>query len=454
MVDRSMHKVSGVHLWRLFDHTILRTQEMPYPTERSIPVAPTQVPSPLPMLSGVKPLEPTIDSSCAAKNPRPGVHVEVDTPEEEVQFLADALASRFEELYLIHGLTQRLTHSLIESERSSVVVQALLSELAPCIDSQTVAINLFGGEAGSEPIFESFGNRLDQEDYKELSRFAKLHATDMTGCKSGTAVVNQLALSDGSSIRVCVVPVKRQRIVLGEMLAVRTASQDEFGTIQADMMQTTSMMLAVHLINQRQYRELEQMFAGTIQSLVSALDAKDPYTSGHSSRVAELAVGLAAKLGYDNERLTTIRMGGILHDIGKIGVDDAILRKPGALSVDEFEQVKKHPVIGFDILKGIGRFREILPAVRHHHESWDGTGYPDGLAEQQIPRDAQILAVADAFDAMSSDRPYRSGMNVEAVLKILAQGSGQQWAPDVVATLMNSPELIERHQRSSQHTKA
>jgi HD-GYP domain-containing protein (c-di-GMP phosphodiesterase class II) len=138
-------------------------------------------------------------------------------------------------------------------------------------------------------------------------------------------------------------------------------------------------------------------------------------------------------------------MAGILHDIGKIGVEDSVLRKPGKLTEAEFEQIKQHPVLGYEILRGIRPFRTILPAVRHHHESWDGSGYPDGLTGEKIPRDAQVLAVADAFDAMTSDRPYRDGMQLEKVISIFRKGRGTQWADDVVDVLLACPEVIHTY---------
>ena len=122
-----------------------------------------------------------------------------------------------------------------------------------------------------------------------------------------------------------------------------------------------------------------------------------------------------------------------------------MLRKPGRLTDEEFDQIKQHPVLGYEILKGIRQFRKILPSVRHHHESWDGSGYPDGLAGDEIPRDAQIMAVADAFDAMTSDRPYRSGMPLEKVISIFEGGRGSQWAADVVDVLLSMPEVMERY---------
>ena len=183
---------------------------------------------------------------------------------------------------------------------------------------------------------------------------------------------------------------------------------------------------------------MELMFNGMIQSLIAALDAKDSYTSGHSSRVADIAEMIAEKVGYDEAGLKRIRMAGILHDIGKIGVNDEVLGKSGKLTDLEFEEIKKHPVLGYNILKEIKLFEDILPAVRHHHESWDGSGYPDGLTADGIPRDAQILAAADAFDAMTSDRPYRSRMPLEQVIENLKSGRDKQWPSDIIDALLET----------------
>ncbi len=358
--------------------------------------------------------------------------------------LAEALASKFEELSLIHELTERLKLE----ESSSEICVALLGQLAPCIKSTSLVIDLVADDdAGVEA--ETFQNGLLLSN----NRIQKI-VTSARACWTGVQdfietgsiiVLNQLSDPEckQETIRVVIVPIERNTTLLGHMIAVRKSNQSEFGTVEADLMRSTMMMLAVHLINQRQFLEMQQMFEGTVRSLVSALDAKDTYTCGHSSRVAELAVELACRLGYGEEELSTIRMAGILHDIGKIGIEDSVLRKPGKLTDEEFAQIKQHPVLGFEILKGIKPFRKILPAVRHHHEAWDGTGYPDGLSGESIPRDAQVIAVADAFDAMTSDRPYRPGMPVPKVIEIFRQGRGRQWAADVVDVLLQCEKWIE-----------
>lgn len=364
---------------------------------------------------------------------------------DEIEKLADALTTKFEELTLIHQLSERLKLD----EDSDSICQSLLEELEPCVSAKTIAIDLYPDEEGLHEG-KSF---LAGEDASEqwLGAVADYTvdqaATSYQSMQLGVrvAVVNTPCDAAPAQVRALVVPIERDGERLGRMISIRSLASDEFGTIEADLMKSTSMMLGAHLINQRQYHEMQQMFEGMIQSLVSALDAKDTYTCGHSSRVADLAVELAQRLEFDEDGVNRIRMAGILHDIGKIGVDDSVLRKPGRLTVEEFEQIKQHPVLGYEILRGIRPFRKILPAVRHHHESWDGTGYPDGLCGESIPRDAQVLAVADAFDAMTSDRPYREGMPLEKVCKIFQHGRGSQWAADVVDILLSCPDVMHAY---------
>ncbi|TWT99780.1 Cyclic di-GMP phosphodiesterase response regulator RpfG [Botrimarina colliarenosi] len=182
---------------------------------------------------------------------------------------------------------------------------------------------------------------------------------------------------------------------------------------------------------------LEQAFGqsfAVLNTAHSAIDAKDRYTCGHSDRVARIAVRLAQEMGCEGEALNALYVGGLLHDIGKIGVDDAVLRKSGALTADEYDQIKLHPTLGEQILHGVPGLEPVLPIVRHHHESWDGSGYPDGLALEEIPALARIAAIADAIDAMGSDRPYRKGMPLEDVESTLREGAGKQWDPAVVAS--------------------
>ena len=180
------------------------------------------------------------------------------------------------------------------------------------------------------------------------------------------------------------------------------------------------------------YRDLQELLVGLARSLTAAIDAKDSYTYGHSERVARIAVELGRELGLQEEELSDVFLAGLLHDIGKIGIRDAVLAKKGPLTPEEFEHVKQHTTIGYSILQNLRPILHLLPGVRNHHERYDGKGYPDSLAAEGIPLLARILAVADGYDAMTTNRPYRAAMPVPQVEQILSQGSGTQWDPRVI----------------------
>ena len=172
-------------------------------------------------------------------------------------------------------------------------------------------------------------------------------------------------------------------------------------------------------------------------SLVAALEAKDGYTSGHSERVSALAIKLAKELGLPPKEIEVIRKGGLLHDIGKIGVREEILLKPGALTPEEMEHICTHPKRGFDICLPLKSLEGALPCIRSHHERFDGSGYPDKLKGDEIPRKGMIMAVADAFDAMTSSRPYRKALSKDDAMKIIEKElSSGQWNPDIAGTFL------------------
>ncbi len=183
---------------------------------------------------------------------------------------------------------------------------------------------------------------------------------------------------------------------------------------------------------------LQNAYVEFVYALANALDARDRYTAGHSKRVSDLSCKIAVALGLGEEDVERLRIGALLHDIGKIGVSDMLLQKPGRLTEEEFKLIKKHPVVGRRILQTVQGFAKYLPAVELHHENWDGTGYPKRQRGQETPIDARIIHVADAYDAMTTDRSYRSGMTHDRALDILAENAGIQFDPDVVAALMTA----------------
>jgi HD-GYP domain-containing protein (c-di-GMP phosphodiesterase class II) len=255
------------------------------------------------------------------------------------------------------------------------------------------------------------------------------------------------------------VPVSSQQVQIGWLLAVNQSfcshkmrfyqacgsglNRDSINSRIASLLTTAATMLAFHAHNLSLVREREGLLLSVVRTLVSAIDSRDRYTCGHSERVALFAKRLAVAHGLSRNSQERIYLAGLLHDIGKIGISDAVLNKEGPLTAAEFDEIKRHPQLGWNILQGIDQFASILPAVLHHHERMDGRGYPAGLASYEIPFDARLLAVVDAFDAMTSDRPYRQGMPVEKALELLADGAGTQWDPDLVDTFMNILSDIE-----------
>jgi putative nucleotidyltransferase with HDIG domain len=189
---------------------------------------------------------------------------------------------------------------------------------------------------------------------------------------------------------------------------------------------------AVAIENADMYKRLEETFWSTIRSLAEAIDAKDSYTRGHSDRVAEYAEALARRLKLKEDMLSAIRCAGYLHDTGKIGIPDAILLKPGKLNDDEYCQIMKHPILSHKIIEPVEFPYDVKPLVRHHHERMDGSGYPDGLTGNDIPLGARIIGIADAYEAMTSDRPYRKALTQSDAIAELKRCAGTQFDADLV----------------------
>lgn len=187
---------------------------------------------------------------------------------------------------------------------------------------------------------------------------------------------------------------------------------------------------------------LEAAYLEFVESLAHALDARDPYTAGHSRRVSELSCATAEALQLDQADIERIRIGALLHDIGKIGVADGVLQKPGRLTEEEFALVKQHPVIGRRILEGVQGFAPFLAAVEFHHENWDGSGYPMGQVAEETRIDARIIHVSDAYDAMTTNRSYRRGMTHERAIEILRENAGIQFDPHIVAVFEGLPREV------------
>jgi HD-GYP domain-containing protein (c-di-GMP phosphodiesterase class II) len=221
----------------------------------------------------------------------------------------------------------------------------------------------------------------------------------------------------------------------GWLMALNPLDGGPFTQADGEICHPIASLIATQQSNARVYADLKELLFGVIRALTAAIDAKDPYTSGHSERVARIAVRIAEELGMPASQRSDLYLIGLLHDVGKIGVDDSVLKKPGPLTPEEYRQIQRHPDTGVQILADLKKLNHLLPGVRHHHESLDGTGYPSGLAGDAIPWEARILAVADSYDAMSSTRPYRRRLTPGQIDEILQKGSGVQWDPAVIDAL-------------------
>ncbi len=202
--------------------------------------------------------------------------------------------------------------------------------------------------------------------------------------------------------------------------------------------------VAVALSNARLLEDLNELNIGTLTALARTIDAKSPWTAGHSERVTELALRVGRHLSLHDEALSRLHQGGLLHDIGKIGIPGAILDKPGKLTDEEMQVIRQHPQIGARILSPIAAYGDAIPIVRHHHEKFDGSGYPDGLVGEGIPFLARVLAVGDVYDGCRLDRPYRAGMAHQEALEIIRSGTGSHFDPAIVAAFLDI--IAEQHE--------
>jgi len=232
------------------------------------------------------------------------------------------------------------------------------------------------------------------------------------------------------------VPLKSKEKVIGVLSVNRKTSTEIFSKENLDVVVSFAGQLAVAIENAKLYKDLENTFIGTISALAAAVDAKDPYTYGHSNDVMEYAVAIAEQMQLPKHQIETIRIGAALHDIGKIGIDGSILNKPGKLNSEERLIINRHPTIAVNILESLDFLKEAVPLILFHHERYDGKGYPSGIAGEAIPIGARIIAVADSFNAMVSRRPYRPPMSFAAAIKELKDNVGTQFDPRAVSAFL------------------
>ena len=231
------------------------------------------------------------------------------------------------------------------------------------------------------------------------------------------------------------VPLISQGAITGVLNVSMLREGQHFTQSDLELVSILAGQVAVAVENAKLYRKTQEHYRRTIEVLVTTLEIKDPYTKGHSMRVEQWAFAIAKALRLSPEEIETVRMAGLLHDIGKIGSSEEILLKEARLSPEEFKLMKQHPLHSAKILESAGLPETIIQSVLHHHEWYNGRGYPDGISKNKIPIASRILLVADAMDAMSSDRPYRKALSTEKIKSVFKEYSGSQFDPEVVVAL-------------------
>jgi HD-GYP domain-containing protein (c-di-GMP phosphodiesterase class II) len=275
--------------------------------------------------------------------------------------------------------------------------------------------------------------------------------------KGKAAILPALGSSGARGPQVLVQPIVRGGQVVGLIACGDKGGDDpQVSSYDIQLLEAAAGFAGAFLDNAVLYTDQRAMFLGTLQAMTAAIDAKDAYTRGHSERVAHLGQKLAVAVGLSAETAERVRICGLVHDVGKIGVPERVLGKAGRLTDEEFGLIKQHPSIGHHILKDIPQLADILPGVLHHHERFDGKGYPAGLKGEDVPLFARLIALADTFDAMSSNRAYRASLPREQVLKEIASCGGAQFDPLLAAAFVKLDfreydAMVSRHERQTPH---
>ncbi len=371
----------------------------------------------------------------------------------ELHDLSWELAGSYEELSLLY----KLSTSMVVDHPPQSFLEEACREMREVVGLRWLAIQLSPSEPGfadlSVPVCIESNSSYDKLVIRQMGprlieaiggRTEPTIVDDVPGM--GVPGLAQIAES------LLVTPLHFDGKLLGLLYgADKIDSGLGLSTVDSKLCASLGSSLSIYLKNVLLYEDMQSMFLGTMHALSTTIDAKDSYTQGHSERVALMSRQLAEAAGLDDQAVQRVYLSGLVHDVGKIGVPEAVLTKPGKLTKEEYELVKMHPEIGARILEGIRQMDDLIPGVLHHHESWDGKGYPHGLAGHDIPLFGRIIGLADAYDAMSSDRTYRRAMPMAEVLDEVRRCSGKQFDPDLVEVFVGLDfgpylEMISKHQ--------
>ncbi len=375
-----------------------------------------------------------------------------EVAKEELGTLSRNLANTYEELSLLYSVSRsmKVTHGTTD------FFENLCGEILEVMHVQASTVVLHPRQNNdSDDQIVSAGNLLiPVKQLVEISRqyiaprSAKLQKQNSirgTGGKNPSSTIVDNRFSEqaghlGDGIERMRTLVAAPLIISGQYYGAVIAFNKidgEFDSVDLKLISSIGGQAAIFLENHHLYEDVQDLLMGSLHALTASIDAKDPYTCGHSRRVAIVSRKLAQLFGFDEHHAERVYLAGLMHDIGKIGIPEAVLRKPGKLTSSEYETMQRHPEIGATILSGIRQMEDLIPVILHHHERLDGGGYPSGLSGDEIPIEALIVGLADGFDAMTSSRTYRDTMPLTAVITEIRRCSGTQFDPRLAELLLS-----------------
>ncbi len=369
----------------------------------------------------------------------------------EIDTLSQQLSETYEELSLVYKLSAGMT----VTQEPKAFLRDAMDELQQVVGLHWIALQLnetddrLGAMRGE--LFIAGQIPCTRARISTIARQLMIRCGN-DQCSRIIEDVSQLGIDalTGLARHMLLVPLVREERLLGFIVGADKINDGELCSVDSKLITSLGQSIGIFLENAMLYEDVQDMFMGTLRSLVNAIDAKDTYTCGHSERVAWLGRSLAEAAGLDSYTVERLHLAGLLHDVGKIGVPEAVLTKPGRLTDREFAIIKTHPRIGGRILQGIRQMQDLIPGVLYHHERYDGKGYPDGLAGDNIPLFGRVLCLADSFDAMSSTRTYREALPLNAVLDEIHRCAGSQFDPHLAEVFVDL-DFAEYHQMVLKH---
>lgn len=350
---------------------------------------------------------------------------ELNRLREDFRVTINELSKTYEELSLLYRLTESFSGATVD-ELCDIIIEEITTQL----NVKTIAVLLYNQTLKQLYTKKAVGRwQVDEETLRRIRLFR-----DMLSRGRATTICDVTTMEEMKGLgfkSILLAPLSGKKSPVGLIVVADKVEEEEFFSGDVKLLNTISSFAGLFIENAMLAEEIQAFFIGAIRSFVKALEARSLWTAGHTERVTRYAVEIGMELGLSRTELEKLRICSLLHDIGKIAIPDQLLNKMGALNEFEWEELRRHPVIGADILSELVGFVDIIDCIRCHHEHYDGTGLI-GLKAEEIPLAARIIAVADAFDAITFDRPYREKKTVDYAVKEIVSNSGTQFDPLVV----------------------